>query len=204
MSKGAWTSASSAQPIAFESDVEDGNFAETFSIGLTYSPLNFRGSEVQEISHFAPYFIEKFNIQYQKGIRSASGPALEAMLRYSWPGNIRELQNCIMRAVILAQGNQLEVEDLALDPSAESSSAVGQPGVRTVNPAFSQRDPFESTLELLLDAYEAGSLPLTPPCGHWLEDALVAAAFEISNQVGRQAATRLGIPPTTIRRKLKA
>ena len=73
-----------------------------------------------------------------------------------------------------------------------------------MSPTFSQRDPFESTLELLLDAYEAGSLPLTPPCGHWLEDALVAAAFEISNQVGRQAATRLGIPPTTIRRKLKS
>ena len=87
-----------------------------------------------------------------------------------------------MRAVILAQGNQLQVEDLALDPNAESSSAVSEPGVRTVSPVFSQRDPFESTLELLLDAYEAGSLPLTPPCGHWLEDALVAAAFEISNQ----------------------
>ena len=81
---------------------------------------------------------------------------------------------------------------------------MSEPGVRTVSPVFSQRDPFESTLELLLDAYEAGSLPLTPPCGHWLEDALVAAAFEISNQVGRQAATRLGIPPTTIRRKLKS
>jgi len=58
-------------------------------------------------------------------------------------------------------------------------------------------------LELLLDAFDAGSLPLTPPCGQWLEDALVAAAFDASKHVGRQAAARLGIPPTTIRRKLK-
>ena len=187
-------------------DVEDGKFRRDlfYRINVFTLELPRLKERPRDIPLLAQYFIEKFNIQYQKGIRSASGAALEAMLRYSWPGNIRELQNCIMRAVILAQGNQLEVEDLALDPNAESNSAVGEPGVRTVNPTFSQRDPFESTLELLLDAYEAGSLPLTPPCGHWLEDALVAAAFEMSNQVGRQAATRLGIPPTTIRRKLKS
>ena len=187
-------------------DVEDGKFRRDlfYRINVFTLDLPRLRERPKDIPLLAQHFIQKFNIQYQKGIRGLSAPAHDALLRYPWPGNIRELQNCIMRAVILAQGSQLEVEDLALDPNVELSDS-GQSGkaLSTLG-SFSNRTPFESTMELLLDAYEAGSLPLTPPCGHWLEDALVAAAFESSNGVGRQAAARLGIPPTTIRRKLKS
>lgn len=186
-------------------DVEEGKFRRDlfYRINVFTLELPRLHERPKDIPLLAQYFIEKFNIQYQKGIRGLSAHAHEAMLRYPWPGNIRELQNCVMRAVILAQGPHLELEDLALDPTVELNNP-NYPGTPN-NPvrSFSQRDPFESTMELLLDAYEAGSLPLTPPCGHWLEDALVAAAFESSKDIGRQAAARLGIPPTTIRRKLK-
>ena len=87
-------------------DVEDGKFRRDlfYRINVFTLELPRLKERPRDIPLLAQYFIEKFNIQYQKGIRSASGAALEAMLRYSWPGNIRELQNCIMRAVILAQG----------------------------------------------------------------------------------------------------
>ena len=80
------------------------------------------------------------------------------------------------------------MEDLALDPNAES--AAGEVKGKNSESSFLTTGLFESTLELCSTHTSAGS-SLTPPCGHWLEDALVAAAFEVSNQVGRQAATRL-------------
>ena len=186
-------------------DVEDGKFRRDlfYRINVFTLELPRLRERPRDIPLLSQHFIQKFNIQYNKGIRGLSPAAADAMLRYPWPGNIRELQNCIMRAVILAQGSQLELDDLALEAGMDLKSVPVEYLATAGSQEPSRRAPFESTLELLLDAFDAGSLPLTPPCGQWLEDALVAAAFDASKQVGRQAAARLGIPPTTIRRKLK-
>ena len=67
--------------------------------------------------------------------------ALEAMRRYPWPGNVRELENCVARAVVVASGNVIRREHLALDAAAPS----GKPRLRTMDDA--ERDHLLQVLE---------------------------------------------------------
>lgn len=55
---------------------------------------------------------EKFSSEYRKTIEDIHPAALNRLLIYDWPGNIRELENAIARAVIVAQGNSIEAQDL--------------------------------------------------------------------------------------------
>jgi two-component system response regulator HydG len=57
--------------------------------------------------------------------------AADQLLRWGWPGNVRELQNVVERAVVLAQGNRIEVDDLP-DEVRRSTPGVGSPGVAPV------------------------------------------------------------------------
>jgi DNA-binding NtrC family response regulator len=56
--------------------------------------------------------------------------ALKALMRYQWPGNIRELENTIERAVLLSDGAEITVEDLRLGDTGSTSSRGGMPVVR--------------------------------------------------------------------------
>jgi len=67
---------------------------------------------VEDIPHLAEIFIETYNEEFGKDIKGLSPEALEVFLKYPWPGNIRELRNIIERAVLLAKGSRIEVEDL--------------------------------------------------------------------------------------------
>ena len=56
----------------------------------------------------------KYNQETGRRIRGDTHEALDAMVHYRWPGNVRELKNVIERAVVLTQGEYLEVDDLTL------------------------------------------------------------------------------------------
>ena len=57
------------------------------------------------------FFIDSFNTEFKKRITGVS-PAAAALLKgYGWPGNVRELRNVVERAMLLAEGPQLEVQD---------------------------------------------------------------------------------------------
>ena len=58
------------------------------------------------------YFIEQFRGRRQKPIERVSGDVMALLLRHSWPGNIRELENAIEHAFVLCRGNVIEVEHL--------------------------------------------------------------------------------------------
>ena len=63
----------------------------------------------QDISLLVHFFAQRFAQQMKKPIKTISPEALAQLTAYSWPGNIRELQNLIERAVILSRGSVLEV-----------------------------------------------------------------------------------------------
>ena len=73
---------------------------------IVIPPLRARRDD---ISLLAWHFATKYSQQMNKCIDHITESSLEALTRYPWPGNIRELQNVIERAVILAQGNSLNV-----------------------------------------------------------------------------------------------
>jgi two-component system NtrC family response regulator len=59
-------------------------------------------------------FLTRFAEQYHRPVKGFSAQALEAIDQYQWPGNVRELENRVKRALIMADGNQITVEDLEL------------------------------------------------------------------------------------------
>ena len=79
------------------------------TIELNLPPLRDR---IEDIKVLANYFLEKLTQKYRKKITTLSTEALKAMQHYHWPGNIRELEHIIERAVIITDANEIELNDL--------------------------------------------------------------------------------------------
>jgi two-component system response regulator HydG len=97
-----------------EEAIDDGSFrADLFYrihvIHVEVPPLRRRGADI--LLH-ARHFIEQFATASGKHVVRLTPAAAEKLLAYSWPGNIRELQNCIERAVALTRYEQVTVDDL--------------------------------------------------------------------------------------------
>ncbi len=81
-------------------------------ITLHLPPLRERGDDVLVI---ARYLLETFAAEHGSKVRTFSPAALKAIRRYTWPGNIRQLENRLRKAVVLAEGSAVTPEDLDLD-----------------------------------------------------------------------------------------
>lgn len=97
-----------------ESAVEEKTFREDLYfrinvIQIALPPLRSRGSDILLLAH---HFLERFAARAGKDIVGISSTAAEKLLAYPWPGNIRELQNCIERAVAVARLAELSPDDL--------------------------------------------------------------------------------------------
>ena len=86
-------------------------------------PLRERREDVPQLAMF---FLGRFAKRFGKPVDAISRESLDRFLAYSWPGNIRELQNVIERAVVLAEGPVLELDDALLPATARHE---GQPAV---------------------------------------------------------------------------
>ena len=75
-------------------------------------PLRERKQDIPIISF---HFLKKYTRLYQKDVTDISPAAMQALMLHDFPGNIRELENIIERAVILSRTNSLTISDLALD-----------------------------------------------------------------------------------------
>ena len=80
----------------------------------------------EDIPLLVRHFVAQFARQMQRTIDTIPSATMEALLRYPWPGNIRELQNCIERAVILSPGPVLQVPLDDLRPHAIPSQESGK------------------------------------------------------------------------------
>ena len=79
---------------------------------ITLPPLRERTDDIPVLAY---HFLRKAEAKVNKKVDRFSLEALEVMKRYSWPGNLRELENSIERAVVLASGRQIEVSHLPFD-----------------------------------------------------------------------------------------
>jgi DNA-binding NtrC family response regulator len=99
-----------------ESMVKEGLFREDLlyrinTIQIELPPLRERGND---IAILADFFLKKYAYKYNKQSLKISRQAYEKILTYSWPGNIRELQHTIEKAVILSESTVLKPDDLYL------------------------------------------------------------------------------------------
>ena len=105
--------------------VREGTFREDLyyrinTVHLQIPPLRERREDIGE---FAAYFLKMYASKYRRSVRAISDEALKELEIRHWSGNVRELQNCIEKAVILSDGELLTAEDLNLPPLSAENAA---------------------------------------------------------------------------------
>jgi formate hydrogenlyase transcriptional activator len=151
---------------------------------ITLPPLRERQTDIPLLVN---YFVEKYRARFRKPVTSISEESLRQLQAYHWPGNIRELEHLIERAVLTAEGEVLHVRlpevsidsavpiDSLLRPEKPPGAAVNSNGFRPVTLAEHER------------AYLAQVLDYT--------------RGRIAGSGG--AAEILGLPPSTLRSRMK-
>jgi len=94
--------------------MEEGRFREDLFyrlnvVGIHLPPLRERTEDIPALSE---HFLRKFAMENHKDIKDFSPEAKELIMKYNWPGNIRELENAVERAVILARGEFITPDEL--------------------------------------------------------------------------------------------
>jgi len=105
-------------------------------ISITIPPLRERK---EDIPLLVEHFVKAFSGQGDKPIRGVSARTLRALLKYDWPGNVRELQNCIERAVVMAEGDVIDIGDprQVLHPVMQGDrKGEGAPTLREMEKTF--------------------------------------------------------------------
>lgn len=98
-------------------EVNEGRFRDDLFyrlnvLHLSIPPLRERK---EDIPLLIQHFIQKHNQNLNKDIKEVDSKALEVLMNYRWPGNVRELENAIERAVVLADGERIELDHLPLE-----------------------------------------------------------------------------------------
>ena len=93
-----------------EKEVAEGRFRLDLYYRLNVFPLTIPAlrDRKEDIEQLTGHFIEVYNRKAGKKIQGCSAQVLDKMLNYTWPGNIRELENLIERSVLLSKGNLIE------------------------------------------------------------------------------------------------
>lgn len=161
-----------------ERDVAEGRFRRDLYfrlhvLELVVPALRKRPEDILELAH---YFLQKFNAETGRKLRGFTARAMEQMRSYRWPGNVRELKNVVERAVVLARGDYIDLEDLTLS----KLSTVGDTADNMPAP-----DAFEP---LSLDEMERRHILCTLRATGWNKS---------------QAASILGIERSTLDRKIR-
>ena len=109
-----------------EAMVKDGRFREDLYyrlniIPIVIPPLRNRRDDIPAL---VDYFIAKHVAGSHRPIRGLTPGARNLIMSYSWPGNVRQLESAIERAILLCEGNEIEVEDLPVEIRQEGTSAA--------------------------------------------------------------------------------
>ncbi len=166
-----------------EQAVKEGKFREDLYYRLSMlpiliPPLRERSADIPMLVN---HFVHRYNQQFRKNVKGAKPEALKMMREYPWPGNVRELKNAIERAMILADGEYIEVDLLP---------------IRISDPASNQTV-----------VHAAGDHLVKLPRGgaelEQIEKELIQQALEYANQNKTKAAKLLKISRDTLRYKVK-
>jgi len=167
----------------------DGTFREDLFyrlhvVPITLPPLRERKEDITLLVH---HFIEKLRGRTASPVRAASPGALRRLASHEWPGNVRELENVIERALVLADGDELDENDI---PSLGMGGGARQPHAR-VAPAS------EDSVVL-----PTGGLDLNQAV-EGMEERLLRQALEQADGVKAEAARLLGLKPSALYYKLE-
>jgi Nif-specific regulatory protein len=121
-----------------EALVEKGEFRRDLYYRLNVLPIYIPPlrQRLDDIPALAEFFLKKFTRKTKKQFEGFSNEAMEAMLSYSWPGNIRELENSIERACVIGRNSLIQKEDLFLKTGSEAGVNEGDRNLKTAINVF--------------------------------------------------------------------
>jgi DNA-binding NtrC family response regulator len=114
----------SATNADLQEEVEAGRFREDlfFRLNTVEIPVPPLRERREDIGALSAHFLQQHSARYRKQIRGFEPAAMQAMLSHGWPGNVREIDHSVERAVLMARGDVIRVGDLALRPARESQA----------------------------------------------------------------------------------
>ena len=190
--------------------VKSGHFREDLFyrlhvLPLTVPPLRSRG---EDIPHLVRHFLARFSAEENRHITGVSGEAMAYLSQLDWPGNIRQLENAVYRAVVMSEGDQLVLSDFPSNAgiaSPPTAALHGEPLV--IEPGFHATGSINGNEIPIAPLATAGTLAMLTDGGEVrpledLESEIIR--FAISHYRGQmsEVARRLKIGRSTLYRKL--
>ena len=111
----------SATNKELEKAIEEARFREDLfyrlnEVTVHLPPLRERGEDIHQL---ARYFLQKYADQYDSKARGFTNEAIRSMMNYYWPGNVRQLENRVKKAVIMSDRALLNADDLGIDATTK-------------------------------------------------------------------------------------
>ncbi|MBA2502042.1 MAG: sigma 54-interacting transcriptional regulator [Pyrinomonadaceae bacterium] len=180
-----------ATNINLEEAVEEGKFRRDLFYRLSVFPITLPAlrERTSDIHPLVIHFIEHYKQKTGRFISGISRDALAALVSYSWPGNVRELENAIERAVIIASGRRIELDDL---PEGISRVAVDENLLARLERERAAEDGSVIKLEIEV-----------PQAMEDVERQMIEATLRYTGGDKTRAARHLRIGRKTIYRKLQ-
>jgi formate hydrogenlyase transcriptional activator len=144
----------------------------------------------EDVPLLVRYFVQKFSLRLNKSVAYVPAEAMDALVSYSWPGNIRELENFIERAVLLSPGKELRVPVSELKSSPIAAGTSDDSAVSVASSSLTPSVPVTSSISTLEDAERQ----------HILR-ALRQTEWRIAGPKG--AAVVLGMKRTTLQARMR-
>src|SRR6267154_3622679 len=146
--------------------VEDQEFRPDLYYRLSVFPIRVPAlrERKEDIPLLVRHFVQQFSQRNNRAINTIPSETMEALVRYHWPGNIRELQNVIERAVILSKGSMLNVSLAGLE--SDAPRATHAPAKSTQSEHENLQDVLNNTEQNeILRALEASNGIIAGPSG---------------------------------------
>lgn len=186
-----------------ESMIARGQFREDLFyrlnvVTVTLPPLRARRDDLIELVF---YFLSRASQKARKQIRQIDPAALMALEQHPWPGNIRELENVIERAVVLADGDVITLDDLPTELRQPTVKAI--PFVAAAKATARTAQPFVEAEEGFGDAGRQQTLLVSDGMDAAAEEALLRRVLQEAAGNKARAARRLNLPRSTFYSKCK-
>ena len=180
-----------ASNVDLERAAEQGKFRRDLFYRLSVFPITLPAlrERREDIHPLVIHFLEHYKQRTGRFVSGISKEALRALVSYDWPGNVRELENAIERAVIIAAGRQIELDDL---PSAIGNVVAEREAMARAERAQAASEGRTTALEIEL-----------PSSMDDIERRAIQATLDYTSGDKTRAARLLNIGRKTIYRKLE-
>ena len=139
-------------------EIDAGTFREDLYYRLNVVPIRLPSlrERAEDVPRLTRHFVGKFNKRLSKEVRGVSPEAQAVLNAHAWPGNIRELENVVERAVLFCDVDELRIEDLPLEIRGQGTGGEGSQGtlVATETPSSAHGEGLKEQVKAAMSRLE--------------------------------------------------